>query len=254
MTDRLTNEQIAAIRDEAVNSMHMRQHLNLPGFMSCNPDTIRALATELLERRAAEAACGLDPDATSLGARLNEAALTIREQADALAAKDAALKTVLGRESATQARHDAAMAAKDAEIERLTNKCALLEESEQDASEARDEGYREGQADATGAFSEFWGMMLRHLSKCGIEPASDDGEGHNAYQMMDAIYEREAEIKATAEAHRDEAIAKVARLREENAALLRANARGVSPAFQAVDDFHEQVKELGRDLAELDKP
>ena len=72
--------------------------------------------------------------------------------------------------------------------------------SEEALQEARDEGYREGRSDASGAQADLWTMLLSYLEKHGNEPASDDGEGHTAYQMMDALHEHEAELKARIDA------------------------------------------------------
>jgi hypothetical protein len=74
------------------------------------------------------------------------------------------------------------------------------EDAEQSHQEGYDEGYREGQSDAAGAQSDFWRMMLRYFDKHGIEPASDDGEGYSAHQMMDALHEHESEVDAAHQA------------------------------------------------------
>ncbi len=83
---------------------------------------------------------------------------------------------------------DAALARAEAAEQMLEDAC----------NEAWQEGHSEGMSEAQGAHADLWSMLLSHLEKHGIEPASDDGEGHSAYQMMDAIHEREAEIKARA--------------------------------------------------------
>jgi hypothetical protein len=57
-------------------------------------------------------------------------------------------------------------------------------------------------------------MMLRYFDKHGIEPASDDGEGYSAHQMMDALHEHESEVDA---AHQ----AEIARLRHALAEIAR---------------------------------
>jgi len=93
-------------------------------------------------------------------------------------------------------------------IERLTRErdealaeVALSEKSYEEAyGEAYDEGLQEGLSGAASAASDLWSMLLRHFHKYGVEPASDDGEGYSAYQMMDALHEHEHEIRAAAEA------------------------------------------------------
>jgi hypothetical protein len=66
--------------------------------------------------------------------------------------------------------------------------------------EGYEEGMRDGQAEATGAQADFWTMALRYFKEHGAEPASDDGEGHNAYQMMDALFEHVRNIRAEKDA------------------------------------------------------
>jgi hypothetical protein len=123
---RLTDETVRGIKDD------MKAGFYIPPWDIPLPDTIRALATEVLESRAA------------------------------------------------LAEHEA--------------------DKEQSHQEGYDEGYREGQSDAVGAQSDFWRMMLRYFDKHGIEPASDDGEGYSAHQMMDALHEHESEVDAAHQA------------------------------------------------------
>jgi flagellar biosynthesis/type III secretory pathway protein FliH len=82
-------------------------------------------------------------------------------------------------------------------IRALFARAEAAEQMLEDAcNEAWQEGHSEGMTEAQGAHADLWSMLLSHLEKHGIVPASDVGEGHSAYQMMDAIHEREAEIKA----------------------------------------------------------
>lgn len=89
-----------------------------------------------------------------------------------------------------------------AEIERLRAENVRLKagptEDELDTarSEGYEEGYSEGQGDAKSAHADLWSMLLGYLKKHDCEPASDDGNGHNAHQVMDAVFEREANIRA----------------------------------------------------------
>lgn len=124
------------------------------------------------------------------------------------------LATALDRETATTARYDALIAKLEAENARLS---AGPTEDELDTahSEGYEEGYSEGQSDAKSAHADLWSMLLGHLKKHDCEPASDDGNGHNAHQVMDAVFEREANIRADGK-----------RLAEAENARLRAALRG----------------------------
>jgi hypothetical protein len=249
MTDRLTNEQIAAIRDGCDDVPAFRwEHTHV------NPDTIRALASELLERRAAEAARQARAD--SLQRRLRgEYRIPIRdglgpaggeepdnptefvsrfvvppihhEAADALAAKDAELKTVLDRESATQARHDAAMAAKDAEIERLTRERDI----------------------AGGVLCVIHRDGGHYIEANGLEKAVADA--HTVWAGLMARAE-------AAEAQRDEALAKVARITAERDEYLDAVDEALDllgKGFrESAETRLESVVVFRRARAELDKP
>lgn len=105
---------------------------------------------------------------------------------------------------------DVRIADMEAEIARL--KAGPTEDELDTArSEGYEEGYSEGQGDAKGAHADLWSMLLSHLKKHDCEPVSDDGQGHNAYQVMDAVFEREANIRADGK-----------RLAEEENARLRA--------------------------------
>jgi len=112
----------------------------------------------------------------------------------------------------------------EARIARLTRErdealaeVALSEKSYEEAyGEAYDEGLQEGRAGAASAASDLWSMLLRHFHKYSVEPASDDGEGHSAYQMMDALHEHEREVDM---AHKAE-VERLTRERDEARALL----------------------------------
>jgi hypothetical protein len=91
------------------------------------------------------------------------------------------------------------------------------------SDEAREEGYREGQSDAGGAQADLWSMLIRHLHQRGVEPASDDGEGHTAYQMMDALHECEHQFRRAVEKrYADLAASRITALEAENARLREA--------------------------------
>jgi flagellar biosynthesis/type III secretory pathway protein FliH len=104
---------------------------------------------------------------------------------------------------------------------------ALSEKSYEEAyGEAYDEGLQEGLSGAASAASDLWSMLLRHFHKYGVEPASDDGEGHSAYQMMDALHEHEREVDM---AHKAE-VERLTRERDE------ARAAALEEAALVFDD------------------
>jgi hypothetical protein len=131
---------------------------------------------------------------------------------------------------------------------------ALSEKSYEEAyGEAYDEGLQEGLSGAASAASDLWSMLLRHFHKYGVEPASDDGEGHSAYQMMDALHEHEREVDM---AHKAE-VERLTRERDEARAdalslngQLQIAGRRFEHADAAVMAAETRIAELTRERDE----
>ena len=90
------------------------------------------------------------------------------------------------------------------EIERLRSSIPTEDELDNAESEGYEQGYADGQNDCQGAYADLWSMLLSHIKKHDCEPASDDGYSHNAGQMMDAVFEREANLRNETERLRAE--------------------------------------------------
>ena len=104
---------------------------------------------------------------------------------------------------------------------------------------------RDGQAEATGAQADFWTMALRYFKEHGEDPASDDGEGHNAYQMMDALFEHVRNIRAEKDARIAELEATLAKAKETADAEFTAKLRYRDERMAA----EAEVKRLREGLA-----
>jgi hypothetical protein len=96
---------------------------------------------------------------------------------------------------------------------------AELASADQAYADAYEDGVQEGRSEAAGAHADLWSMLLRHFHKYGVEPASDDGDGHSAYQMMDALHEHEREVDM---AHKAE-VERLTKERDEARADASAN-------------------------------
>lgn len=92
-------------REDGYNIEYERMERDAAHIARCDPDTIRALATEALESRA-----------------------TIEAQAARIAELEAQIKTVLDRESATYARHDEWVAKLEAALANEKAERALLQD------------------------------------------------------------------------------------------------------------------------------
>jgi len=165
---RLTNEQLLALRDgcEGVTEGAWRA---TGGEVQCDgpSDCDGWVATSSSLDASHIARC--DPD-------------TLRSLSEEVIASREAMKglSVTTEEIRALALGDLQKQARIAEIETTTDEIR---------QEGYDEGLRDGRTEATGAHADFWTMALSYLKGYGVVPASDDGEGHNAYQMMDAISE-----------------------------------------------------------------
>jgi septal ring factor EnvC (AmiA/AmiB activator) len=115
--------------------------------------------------------------------------------------------------------------------------------------EGYEEGMRDGQAEATGAQADFWTMALRYFKEHGAEPASDDGEGHNAYQMMDALFEHVRNIRAEKDARIAELEAALAKAKETADAEFTAKLRYRDERMAAEAEVKRLTKERDKAMA-----
>lgn len=118
----------------------------------------------------------------------------------------------------------------DAQSEVSTLK-ARVEELEAEAEDTYRNAYDEGQAEAKGAQQDLWRGMLKWFSDCKIDVASDDGDGHTAQQMMDAVHEAFGDLDRT-----------VSRLESENAAL-KAERGELVAALESIRDMEDRPYE-----------
>lgn len=103
-----------------------------------------------------------------------------------------------------------------AEITRLRATIPTEDALDNATSEGYEQGYADGKSEADGAHAELWSRLRGHIEKHGIEIPSENADGsHTANDMMEAVFEREGNLRREIESlrkERDEALEALAPL------------------------------------------
>lgn len=235
---------------------------NAAHIANCDPDTIRVLASELLERRAAEA--GRQATGDDLQRRLREAATCgfnaiCIEAADALAAKDAEIERLRTTLAAATQTADAEFVAKlrlrdtlQAEIERLTRerdearaylKAFVYATIDPDDKRADAQLHKANPSMGWLFFHDDTKAGGRQILSSQVRRAMEivgydrlKIEAHGTTVADDLVEANRA--RRVAEAQRDEALATVARLREALGPFAKAAEVKLCGEFADSDFFH----------------